>query len=464
MGSRVCHTGGVKHIPASSGASLAALLLVALLAGCSSTSEPGATGAGGPGEGGAESDGGALVDVSASFDASPSEQDAEDLPDAEADAVADAAPEPVDAPTGPSDAGSAPDDLGAQEDSASLPDVDTEPDVASVADVVAPPDIGTDPPTNDSETAGPECVFGGLPACPDGMYCATGGCGLGLEGVCEDRPLACEPGGDSVCACDGNTYANACFARQAGQLAFGPGPCPSTQWNCEVDTTGWGFGTGCAVGEYCYGSCIGKGFCKEMPECGTELMDVQCACNGLDYASPCTLASAGKNLAFEGWCTEPPEPILCGGPDALECPDGLYCDLPNCDPEAYGDCVAIYVEGVSDGELCPPDSPEECGCDGVTYLNRCERVVAGVGLMHPGACGEGVCQLDGEPFQCGTLFFCEGPIGACIGDGVCTEVPETCDSDPAIPQACGCDGITYESVCHAQQVDVAIASLGPCSE
>ncbi|MDO7887989.1 Kazal-type serine protease inhibitor domain-containing protein [Hymenobacter cheonanensis] len=32
---------------------------------------------------------------------------------------------------------------------------------------------------------------------------------------------------DPVCGCNGLTYANACVARNAGLLAFKPGPCPS---------------------------------------------------------------------------------------------------------------------------------------------------------------------------------------------------------------------------------------------
>lgn len=31
---------------------------------------------------------------------------------------------------------------------------------------------------------------------------------------------------DPVCGCNGLTYANACVARNAGLLAFKPGPCP----------------------------------------------------------------------------------------------------------------------------------------------------------------------------------------------------------------------------------------------
>jgi len=320
---------------------------------------------------------------------------------------------------------------------------------------------GDSSPEEDVDNQG--CIFGGLPLCPDGFYCHTGGCGFGLEGTCEPRPLECEAGGDSVCACDGNTYGNECFARQAGQLAFGPGPCPATTWECEVDTTGGGFGTGCSVGEFCFGGCLGKGFCKTIPECGTEILDVQCSCNGLDYASPCTLASAGKNLDFAGWCNGPPEFIACAGLEGLECVEGLYCDIPDCKPDTLGDCVAIYVEGVSGGEVCPPGSMEECGCDAKTYESRCERILAGIALMHPGACGEGICQLDGEPFQCGTDLFCEGPVGGCAGDGLCTEVPHECDVDLGIPQVCGCDGLTYPSMCHAKQADISIASEGACS-
>ena len=281
----------------------------------------------------------------------------------------DAADEVLDTPESSSDA-----DVMAEDIAPSGPADDTSP--AGTDDGQAEPSDSedTDAPEEDVSGGDIACLFGGLP-CPDGHYCDTGGCGLGLEGVCVAKPSTCEPSDQSVCACDGNTYASACFAKQAGQRAIGPGPCPAVALNCTVDTSGFGFGTGCDVNEYCFGGCVGEGFCKERPICGNAPGDVQCACNGLDYATPCTLASAGKNLDFVGWCGEQPE--ICGGPDQLVCEDPeAICDLQSCNVEAEGLCLTDLQ--------CPPGSPPECGCDNVTYASKCARVAAEVAFKHMG--------------------------------------------------------------------------------
>ena len=380
---------------------------------------------------------------------------AEDIgegPDALSDVLdATLPPDDLDATQLPED-GELSDSLSESTDSALSDTPPSEPSDVEPTDSQSPDD-SQGVTEEDAEPAGDiPCLFGGLP-CPSGHYCATGGCGLGLEGICTEKPLECEPSDQSICACDGNTYASACFARQAGQHPIGPGPCPAISWECEVDTTGWGFGNGCNVDEYCFGGCIGEGFCKERPICGNAPGEVQCACNGLDYATPCKLASAGKNLAFEGWCGEPPE--LCGGPDALECttPEAI-CDLQSCNPEAEGLCITDLE--------CGPSDPPECGCDDVTYVNKCARIEAGVAFKHMGECGEGVCELS-VPGDCGMGAYCYGDIGVCTGPGECKPAPFTCgvQGGDNVP-VCGCDGITYPSMCEAQKADIPVLKYGEC--
>jgi hypothetical protein len=73
----------------------------------------------------------------------------------------------------------------------------------------------------------------------------------------------------------------------------------------------------------------------------------------------------------------------CGGADAIACPDGQMCEtrVDLCGPtDLLGRCVPVAP--ICDGE---PDEPE-CGCDGNTYPNACERRLAGVDFADYGEC------------------------------------------------------------------------------
>ena len=444
---------------------LITLTLCALLCACGSDTEGAAPTEGSPD---AASSSEARADVQAQSAPRDAELSVEERREAPADVsvtTSDTAA-PSESTSGDADDAGAPNaDTSASEDSSI-----TAPEGDALTDDITSQDGSNDastPVVPGPDTEGPEeqdisteedasgeiaCLFGGLP-CPDGYYCDTGGCGLGLEGVCVAKPSECEPSDQSVCACDGNTYASACFARQAGQRAIGPGPCPAVALNCSVDTSGFGFGTGCDVNEYCFGGCVGEGFCKERPLCGNAPGEVQCACNGLDYATPCKLATAGKNLDFVGWCGGPPD--ICGGPDQLVCenPDAI-CDLQSCNFEAEGLCLTDLE--------CPPGSPPECGCDNVTYTHKCARIAAEVAFKHMGECGEGSCEL-GNPGGCGMGLYCAGEIGQCTGQGQCEPAPFMCGNagGDTVP-VCGCDGLTYPSMCDAQKADIPVLKYGEC--
>jgi hypothetical protein len=253
--------------------------------------------------------------------------------------------------------------------------------------------------TPETLSPGADCVIGAEVVCTPTEYCRPEGCGVGLPGICTPRPESCIPGNDSVCACNGNTYGSACHAAQAGQLAVGVGSCPQATLTCNVEATIWGAGTGCALDEYCFGGCIGAGFCKPKPVCGTEPVTLKCGCDGLTYQNACTLASAGQNLAHEGWCVEPENPIEvegCGGELLVECSDpGMACDPQSCEPNAEGYCLNLGQPqpGAEEAIYCTP-FPSECGCDDVTYANQCERVEAGIALQYPGPCGDGGVDTD----------------------------------------------------------------------
>jgi len=72
------------------------------------------------------------------------------------------------------------------------------------------------------------CGNGSPLVCPTGQFCeaAVGTCAQGAAGTCTEQPASCPITVDSVCGCDGVTYANACLAEAAGVTVNHTGSCP----------------------------------------------------------------------------------------------------------------------------------------------------------------------------------------------------------------------------------------------
>lgn len=79
-----------------------------------------------------------------------------------------------------------------------------------------------------------------------------------------------------------------------------------------------------------------------------------------------------------------PPPSLCGGIGGFRCPQGFVCNYED------STCTIADLAGVCvpRGDACPQVYDPVCGCDGVTYGNDCERLVAGATLRHLGPCKE----------------------------------------------------------------------------
>ncbi len=156
----------------------------------------------------------------------------------------------------------------------------------------------------------------------------------------------------------------------------------------------------------------------------------------------------------------PDTPVTwCGGPEGIGCVDGSFCESPDgsCDPWAFGACVEVPVG------WCPEYYSPQCGCDGITYGNPCERRQARVGLRHPGECGS---ELPCSPYwmpMCGPGETCEAPPDSCWLDGVtgiCVPIRDDCGWlwDPE----CGCDGHTYANVCERMTAGAWLDHRGEC--
>jgi hypothetical protein len=143
---------------------------------------------------------------------------------------------------------------------------------------------------------------------------------------------------------------------------------------------------------------------------------------------------------------------VCSFPESASCGEA----------DAPGRCEAIPTG-------CTKELAQVCGCDRVTYANRCMALAAAVSVRHDGAC-EG----DGEPdgAVCGGIAGLDCPsgqycdygagmgCGAADGSGHCAEQHTFCTLE--LNMVCGCDGVTYGNPCGAAAAGVSIDHMGEC--
>ena len=152
--------------------------------------------------------------------------------------------------------------------------------------------------------------------------------------------------------------------------------------------------------------------------------------------------------------------------DDEDCPSDAYCDKPGC--SAGGTCHFPSCSDGDDGgagtENVGTRQPQ-CGCNGVTYWNSCERESDGESLRYAGPCADDrfirSCRSSAD---CPTLNFphsasCALSFAgghACDDDamGTCWLVPYDClgvtsDDDPPFYLPCGSHDFHCVSQCSA---------------
>jgi len=146
-----------------------------------------------------------------------------------------------------------------------------------------------------------------------------------------------------------------------------------------------------------------SGRCTNVPEMCPLMLQPVCGCDGVSYGNGCEAAMARTSVRSAGPCeeavapsmgsetggaetsAEPAETILCV--QGSDCPDGLRCDMSDaasCAPPIRGVCAPAAPEHSCRGAYRP-----ECGCNGVTYVNACERQRAGIARNFVGSCEDG---------------------------------------------------------------------------
>lgn len=219
--------------------------------------------------------------------------------------------------------------------------------------------------------------FIGIPCDDANDFCKTpiGECCCDFLGICTPTGGSCPAVWDPVCGCDHVTYPSECDADSAGVSIQHYGPCGS-QCGLPGDPP-------CGNDSFCQfpiGDCGGgniAGTCTPIPLGCPDIWDPVCGCDGVTYGNECDAAAAGVSIAHHGSCEQ-----VCGGIQGIPCPPGEFCRFPigTCDvSDNQGICRAI-------SGACPAVWDPVCGCDGVTYGNRCEADAAQAQVDHEGAC------------------------------------------------------------------------------
>lgn len=224
-----------------------------------------------------------------------------------------------------------------------------------------------------------------------------------------------------VCAQNGTTYWNSCYASAAGQSVY-------TQGFCSTDNDG----------------CIDPSQMVS-PYIGIGQYDPVCGCNGFTYGNPGLAQAAGVTSFYSGVCSGsvnytftatlnaynlgPGGAVItdssCDNTNEPVCGCGqtyfnaCYAELQGCSFYVAGDCDDGCLDGIiitSVGDQiyetldtgCSGNYNPVCGCNGETYVNSCIAAAHGVTDWSTGACGGGSAWCNASlPLSCGDIILGE---------------------------------------------------------
>ena len=323
-------------------------------------------------------------------------------------------------------------------------------------------------------------------------------------GSCEPLPSSDCPTIDApVCGCDGQTYSNLCVAQSQGANVARQGACELTECSpsdcaeslpspldlcadgsyqptaCELSSAGTCELTAlacptvsctasspgsCAAEFYCAlpseGACYSEdvsGTCAPLPGGCDDVVEPVCGCDDVTYSNACEAHIRLAQIAYEGECE---------GADPGECKSSHDCDADQVCELAPGSCGEDNIgRCVERPEDCAALYEPVCGCDQRTYATACAALQRGVAIDHDGECDRPVEPgCSGRPGEeCPEDLFCRYAQRTCLTPGArgeCAERPRDCGDEEE--PVCGCDGVTYASVCHANQEGISVAYVGSC--
>lgn len=168
----------------------------------------------------------------------------------------------------------------------------------------------------------------------------------------------------------------------------------------------------------------------------------------------------------EGGEVDAPAPLSCQL--HTDCaPDQRCRFVPGTCGDAAGSCEPVGLE-MADAATASCGAGPICGCDGRDYFDACAAWNDGVSVWFDGSCAGGPPQTQTPPPDttnpscpggCAPGSFCFSDDGSC-GGGSCRPSGGACTGS-AYP-VCGCDGVTYDSMCDAVQQEASIAHQGAC--
>lgn len=276
-----------------------------------------------------------------------------------------------------------------------------------------------------------------------------------------DPDLACDDIYKPVCGKDGITYANDCYAQQAGVFVVSEGECTPSEPQIPPDQIvpcNDGYGP-CKEGEFCfypeeYHCGIDKkgGRCMPIPtECPNSDKPV-CGCDGQEYLNTCFASMNSMSAIVSGPCEAP---VVACTQNGSECGVDQFCQFDPGFQCGWAGQAGLCAERP---QACDLTFEPVCGCDQKTYSNSCLAANAGVSVVHYGTCEEPKCGKDGE--VCAPGEVCSVPTGCGLDTGACVAKPDSCPDQDA--PVCGCDGNTYQNSCIALAAGVNTAMLGEC--
>ncbi|MCB0661165.1 MAG: hypothetical protein KDC24_00385, partial [Saprospiraceae bacterium] len=199
-----------------------------------------------------------------------------------------------------------------------------------------------------------------------------------------------------VCAEDGNTYLNACFAEAAGVDFYTTGTCFS---DC-IDPTKMDPDRQCSNTYEPVVGCNGvlyKNEC-EASKYGVILIQANAGFNAVSAPEDCfdyqryaqNFTSLGVSSAGVLASTCPDEKVPVCGCNGITYKNACTAEASGIKNYTYGSCedrcVSAPISAETAQQNCPDDYNPVCGCNGMTYKNPCLAEAAGVNDFQYGSC------------------------------------------------------------------------------